>query len=89
MLGKASLMAFVPSTDLDRSHRFYVGTLGLEPVEITPFACVVRSGPTMLRVTRVDELRPQPFTVLGWEVADPVHRLTRPNHGRRYPLSGR
>jgi catechol 2,3-dioxygenase-like lactoylglutathione lyase family enzyme len=70
MLGKANLMAFVPSTDLDRSHRFYVGTLGLEPVEVTPFACVVRSGPTMLRVTRVDGLRPQPFTVLGWDVAD-------------------
>ena len=24
----------------------------------------------MLRVTRVDELRPQPFTVLGWDVPD-------------------
>jgi catechol 2,3-dioxygenase-like lactoylglutathione lyase family enzyme len=70
MLDKASLVAFVPSTDLVRSREFYAGTLGLEPVEVNPFACVLRSGGTMLRVTRVDELRPQPFTVLGWEVSD-------------------
>jgi hypothetical protein len=24
----------------------------------------------MLRLTRVDEFRPQPFTIAGWEVAD-------------------
>jgi catechol 2,3-dioxygenase-like lactoylglutathione lyase family enzyme len=70
MLDKAHLMAFVPSTDLDRSREFYAGALGLELVETTPFACVLRSGGTTLRVTRVEELRPQPFTVLGWEVPD-------------------
>ncbi len=51
MLETASLVAFVPSTDLDRSQEFYAGTLGLVLVETTPFACVLRSGPTMLRVT--------------------------------------
>ncbi len=70
MLDSARLVAFVPSTDLDRSREFFAGTLGLELVQTTPFACVLRSGDTMLRVTRVDELRPQPFTVLGWDVPD-------------------
>ena len=70
MLDKASLVAFVPSSDLVRSRDFYVGVLGLEPVEVNPYACVLRSGGTMLRVTRVEDLRPQPFTVLGWEVSD-------------------
>jgi catechol 2,3-dioxygenase-like lactoylglutathione lyase family enzyme len=70
MLDGARLVAFVPSTDLDRSRTFFAGTLGLALVETTPFACVLRSGQTMLRVTRVDELRPQPFTVLGWDVPD-------------------
>ena len=70
MLTDAAAIAFVPSTDLDRSRAFYAGVLGLELTEQTPFACAFRAGPAMLRVTRVAELRPQPFTVLGWAVPD-------------------
>ena len=70
MLGSASAIAFLPSTDLERSRRFFVDTLRLSLVEVTPFACVLHAGTTMLRVTRVDELRPQPFTVFGWAVPD-------------------
>ena len=70
MLASAPPIAFLPSTDLDRSRQFFGDRLGLAVEEVTPFACVVRVGTTMLRVTKVDELRPQPFTVFGWEVAD-------------------
>jgi catechol 2,3-dioxygenase-like lactoylglutathione lyase family enzyme len=70
MLGSAAPIAFLPSTDLDRSRAFFVDTLGLTLVETNAFACVLRAGPVMLRVTRVDELRPQPFTVFGWTVSD-------------------
>jgi predicted enzyme related to lactoylglutathione lyase len=64
------LIAFVPATDLDRARMFYEGTLGLAFESESPFACVFRAGGTMLRVTKVDTLTPQPFTVLGWAVAD-------------------
>jgi predicted enzyme related to lactoylglutathione lyase len=70
MIGSADLVAFVPVTDLDRAREFYAGVLGLTFESVNPFACVLRSGPVMLRVTKVDELRPQPFTVLGWSVVD-------------------
>jgi catechol 2,3-dioxygenase-like lactoylglutathione lyase family enzyme len=70
MLDSVPVMAFVPSTGLDRSRRFYEGTLGLEVEEVTPFACVMRAGGTMLRITKAGELRPQPFTILGWAVPD-------------------
>jgi catechol 2,3-dioxygenase-like lactoylglutathione lyase family enzyme len=70
MLASASAIAFLPSTNLDRSRRFFAERLGLAVEEVTPFACVVRAGTTMLRVTKVDQLRVQPFTVFGWEVAD-------------------
>ncbi|MEV4135953.1 VOC family protein [Dactylosporangium sp. NPDC049742] len=70
MLGSADAVAFLPSTDLDRSRSFFTGTLGLPLLEQTPFACVVRAGTTMLRITLVESLRPQPFTVLGWDVPD-------------------
>jgi catechol 2,3-dioxygenase-like lactoylglutathione lyase family enzyme len=70
MLASAQAIAFVPSTDLERSRRFYGDTLGLPVIEMSPFACVLRAGTTMVRVTRVGDLHPQPFTVFGWEVAD-------------------
>ena len=70
MLTSAELVAFMPSTDLDRAERFYVGVLGLATVEVSPYALVVQSGPTQVRVTKVEHLDPQPFTVLGWTVGD-------------------
>lgn len=62
------LIAIAPSTDLDRSRSFYVDVLGLALESQDSFACVLRSGDVMLRVTAVGTFTPQPFTVLGWEV---------------------
>lgn len=70
MLGPARLIGFVPTTDLERAQRFYRDVLGLTPMEATPYACVFDSGGTMLRVTKVGKLTPQPFTVAGWSVDD-------------------
>jgi catechol 2,3-dioxygenase-like lactoylglutathione lyase family enzyme len=70
MLASATPIAFVPSTDLERSRRFFADRLGLAVAEVTPYACVLHVGDTTLRVTRVDRLRPQPFTVFGWAVPD-------------------
>lgn len=64
------LVAFLPSTDLDRSREFYEGVLGLELETQDGFACQFRAGTTRLRVTLVEQFSPQPFTVLGWSVAD-------------------
>jgi catechol 2,3-dioxygenase-like lactoylglutathione lyase family enzyme len=66
MLAGAELVAFVPSTDLDRSLDFYGGTLGLELVSRDQFACQFPG----LRVTLVDEPARAPYTVLGWSVED-------------------
>ena len=74
MLGGAPVIAFVPSLDLSRSGAFYADVLGLTLEEVTPYACVLRGGSTMLRVTKVGSLRPQSFTVLGWQVDD-IHAV--------------
>lgn len=66
----SEIVAFVPTIDPVRARAFYAGTLGLALEDESPFALVFRASGTMLRVTVVDELSPQPFTVLGWEVAD-------------------
>lgn len=70
MLQSSDAVAFLPSTDLDRSERFFREVIGLELVSRSPFACVFTVGGAMLRVTKVDSLRPQPFTVFGWVVDD-------------------
>jgi catechol 2,3-dioxygenase-like lactoylglutathione lyase family enzyme len=70
VLESAEPAGFVPSVDLDRSDLFYGDVLGLPLVSRSPFADVYRCGGATLRVTKVDELRPQPFTVFGWRVTD-------------------
>jgi predicted enzyme related to lactoylglutathione lyase len=70
MQPSSELVAFVPSTDLERSRTFYETVLGLSIEEMTPYACVARSDTTTLRITLAEAWTPQPFTVLGWTVGD-------------------
>lgn len=77
MLAECSPIGFVHTSDIARARDFYVGRLGLEFVEESPFALVVRSGPTMIRITPVDDHRPSPHTVLGWSVTDLSAVLTQ------------
>jgi catechol 2,3-dioxygenase-like lactoylglutathione lyase family enzyme len=69
-LGRSGPVAFVASSDLDRSRAFYEGLLGLEVVGQDAMACVMRSGSTTVRVTLVPEVAATPYTVLGWVVED-------------------
>ena len=70
MLGAAPLIAFVATADFTRARRFYVDLLGLKIISESPFALELDSAGTMLRVTKVAEVRPAPYTVLGWRVSD-------------------
>jgi catechol 2,3-dioxygenase-like lactoylglutathione lyase family enzyme len=62
------LIAFIPVTDVATARSFYESTLGLSVVDESPFALVVDANG--LRITPVPDLRPQPFTIAGWDVAD-------------------
>jgi catechol 2,3-dioxygenase-like lactoylglutathione lyase family enzyme len=80
MLDSADLVAFVPTTDLDRARRFYGDLLSLPLIEQTSLACVFRSPNATLRVTAVERPARAPYTVLGWRVPDilaAVRELTR------------
>jgi len=70
MLTRDKVMAFVATRDVVRARAFYQGTLGLRVVSDDDFALALDAGGTMLRVQKVAELSPHPFTALGWEVAD-------------------
>lgn len=70
MLNHANLVGFVPTTDFAKARSFYEGVLGLRVESEDPFALVLDANGTMLRVTKVQDLKPQPFTIAGWHVRD-------------------
>lgn len=69
MLTGTQLTAFVASTDLARSERFYVYVLGLSRISANPYALLLDGPGAQLRVTLVEEKAGAEYTVLGWEVA--------------------
>lgn len=69
-LGAADIIAFLATTEPERAREFYRATLGLRLVSDDGFALVFDAAGTMLRIQKVDEHRPPPFTALGWRVDD-------------------
>ncbi|MFC5863488.1 VOC family protein [Acidicapsa dinghuensis] len=89
-LASAPLVAFVPITDKDKALAFYRDQLGLTLLsDETPFALVFDLNGITLRATFVGEFKPQPFTILGWHVADIAGQiqslLDAGVHFNRYP----
>jgi catechol 2,3-dioxygenase-like lactoylglutathione lyase family enzyme len=71
MLATNKLMAFAPTRDANKARQFYEGALGLRVLTQDDFAVALDANGIMLRVTIVPtSFKPQPFTVLGWEVPD-------------------
>src|SRR5262249_61465786 len=70
VLAGAPFIGSIPVRDTVGARSFYEGILGLRVVEETSFALVIDANGTMLRLTGVPELAPQPFTVAGWQVPD-------------------
>ena len=70
MLGSTNIAAFVPITDGEKARAFYEGILGLKFVKDDGFALVFNANGIMIRAGKMKEVKPAPFTVLGWQVAE-------------------
>src|SRR5262245_17589141 len=70
MLDNSPICAFVATKNAEKAKAFYRDVLGLKFVSDDQFALVFHAGGIMLRVSRVHEFSPAPYTVLGWNVAD-------------------
>jgi len=68
MLADKKLKAFVPTTKQDKAKSLYKDILGLELLSEDNYALEFNANGTLLRVIIVQELKPHPFTVLGWNV---------------------
>ena len=70
-LATAPHVAFVPIDDKDKALAFYRDILGLTLIaDESPFALIFDLNGTMLRATFAPGFKPQPFTILGWQVDD-------------------
>jgi catechol 2,3-dioxygenase-like lactoylglutathione lyase family enzyme len=68
MLRRHDLVAFLATRDAARARAFYEGVLGLTLLEDTAFAVVLDAHGTTLRIQKVEDFQPHPFTALGWHV---------------------
>ena len=70
MPSQSRLVCFIATADAARARAFYHGKLGLALVEDGGYALVFDANGTQLRVQRVQDVAPHPYTSLGWEVGD-------------------
>jgi predicted enzyme related to lactoylglutathione lyase len=70
MLADKKLKAFVPTVMAHKARSFYRDILGLTLLSEDDYALEFEANGTLLRVIIVPELRPQAFTVVGWNVED-------------------
>src|SRR5260370_38983260 len=70
MLYDRPMIGFIPRKEAARARDFYEGLLGLRFVSDDAFAIVMDSNGTMIRIVRVGDFTPAPFTILGWQVDD-------------------
>jgi predicted enzyme related to lactoylglutathione lyase len=70
MLSKNPIHAFVPTMKSQEAKTFYKDVLGLELTSEDEFALEFQITGGFLRVTKVQDFKPHPFTVFGWMVED-------------------
>jgi catechol 2,3-dioxygenase-like lactoylglutathione lyase family enzyme len=70
MLSTSPIIAFAATKDPQRARQFYEDVLGLGLVADEPFALVFDANGTSLRIQKVEQVSPPPYTTLGWQVDD-------------------
>ncbi len=76
MLTNNKLKAFVSTTQPDKAREFYEGKLGLKLLSEDSFGMEFEASGAHLRISIVEKLIPQPFTVLGWDTDDIISAIS-------------
>jgi catechol 2,3-dioxygenase-like lactoylglutathione lyase family enzyme len=69
------IKAFVSTVQPDKAREFYQKTLGLKLLSEDSYGIEFDINGTHLRITFVEKLNPQPFTVLGWDTVDIISTI--------------
>lgn len=70
MLAGCDVISLIPIADAEAARAFYETTLGLRFISDDNFALVFEVNGRFLRLTKVEKLTPQPFSIIGWQVPD-------------------
>lgn len=68
---------FTATTRPDKARQFFTEVMGFTLTHDSPFSLEFDAAGTMLRVQKVQELNPHPFTAIGWKVGDIVAERDR------------
>ncbi|MEO1552819.1 MAG: VOC family protein [Pseudomonadota bacterium] len=68
-LNSAKPTVFLATANVEAARAFYEGALGLSLEADDPYALVYQLAGTELRLSKVPNHSPLPFTVLDWQVA--------------------
>ncbi|HUZ60727.1 MAG TPA: VOC family protein [Hanamia sp.] len=79
MLSDKKLKAFIPTVKPEEAKSFYKDILGLTLLSEDKYALEFNANGTLLRVTIVQDFKPDPFTILGWNVDDIVSVIKQLN----------
>ncbi|MBV9073525.1 MAG: VOC family protein [Acidobacteria bacterium] len=66
----SQIIGFAMTAKPDAAKRFYGETLRFRFVKDDGFALVFDAHGTMLRIAKAKEVKPAPYTILGWQVDD-------------------
>ncbi len=69
-LPSSPVSVFLATARAEEAKNFYADVLGLTLREDTPFAVVFDLHGAELRISKVPEFKPFPWTVLDWQVPD-------------------
>jgi catechol 2,3-dioxygenase-like lactoylglutathione lyase family enzyme len=70
MLSDQRIMAFVSTVQPSVAHEFYETKLGLKLLSKDNYGMEFEAHQAHIRISVVEKLTPQPFTVLGWDTDD-------------------
>jgi len=70
LLNKSQLVNFIATSRSKEAKEFYANILRLTFVSDDEFALVFEVNNTILRIQKVADVRPHPYTVLGFAVKD-------------------
>jgi|SRR6185369_1579682 len=81
MLADFQIAAFVATANAERSRTFYENTLGLKLVADEEYAIVFDANGITLRIQKVRDVAPSPYTSLGWHVTN-IEKMVEELSGR-------
>lgn len=69
ILGSSQIIGFIPTKDSKQARAFYENILGLTFEGEDLFSIEFRSGANVIRMVKVQDFKPSPFALIGWEVS--------------------